>query len=1312
MKFTPLRVTFIYLGIAVIWILASDYIAEAIATDINAFSTIQTYKGVFYVCLTAIMLFVMMKSYENYIAKKESEFETIIHDTSAGMAVLRDKIIESSNVSFQKIFNSEIRDHETKITDFLHRDDKNRFLKLLEDVDTPETWESAEFRFQLEEGEQIWLMATARNIELNGDQRKLLTVEDITERKQFQIYTELLLELIISIEPAKDLKQALDKVLKNICERIDWDFAEAWVPDKTNKDLIKRLTCWARDIPEIKKFDKKCKAYSFYQGEGIPGMAAKDKEALWIKDVTKHQSYERRDLAQDSGLKTAFAVPLVVDHEIFAVLMLYSVLEMEEDPSLVRLLSAAANDISVKLKQKRDQQKRAEAEQNLQLALESAGMATWQVDIKTGQVKSSDTFAEMLGFKNRPVNDVESLSKNILKKDRKKVDEEFEKSLRGVVPFNVEFRVQNEDGTVSWLWARGKPVVENGVLAYLRGVTTVINQRKRLEQKLNREKEFLDQLFKNLPVMITTYKPGPDVLEVNREFEKLTGYSTGDLKNPDVMKTVYPDEKERQKTAEFMSKPGSGWMDFNLKTKWGTVVKSTWTNVQLSDDTLIGIGIDISERIEKEEKLQENEHILAESQKVANLGSYYLDLETKEARTSQVLDKIFGAPEDDPMTLEKWAQMVHPAHKNVLKEFSRAMELQSPFSAEYKIKRQDNGEDRWVYEKAEVMLDNNGEAKAMIGIIQDITGQKMYEQELNEMVHVFQYANVGIVTGSPNDENMHRMNKTFAEMHGYTVNELSGKPIETVFAADYKPHIKEYIRKANEQGHLIAESRHKRKDGEEFPVLLSVQSVKDPDGKIDRRIVSVQDITELKHMRDKLAMEQARFETAAGVVSDVIWDFDAATGELWWSDGIETVFGYDSYEILNDHDFWKTHIHEADRKRVLQSMEEAEVSGESEWNESYRFLDSEGNYRFVEDSASIIRNADGEIVRIIGAMVDKTIEEEAKKVVKQAMDQYRLLFEQSPIPMWIYDLESYRFLEVNDAAVKKYGYSKDEFSGMSLFDIRPEEDFPVFKKNLLKTKNSALSFEESRHLTKGGKEMIVEISASDIMYKDKKQRLIVANDITRQRRAEETRLRALVKGEEKERRRIAKELHDGLGQYLSAVNMNFESLAEEVQAFKRDEKEQFLHGLDLLKQAMQETRTISQNLMPKAIEDYGLALAVESLVDDLGKNTKLELYYYQNIEDLSIRYNVQINLYRVIQEALNNAIRHSRCQKIHIQLVESENDIILSIEDNGVGFDPDDKKVSGLGLHSMETRASALSGKLDISSKIDKGTTITMVVPL
>ncbi|MGF1670705.1 MAG: PAS domain S-box protein, partial [Balneolaceae bacterium] len=940
------------------------------------------------------------------------------------------------------------------------------------------------------------------------------------------------------------------------------------------------------------------------------------------------------------------------------------------------------------------------------------------------------------------------------------------------------------------------------------------------ELKLEREQEFLQILFANLPVMITSYQSGPNVFEVNKEFERLIGYSSEDLKKTDVMKAVYPDEQERQRAEKFMAIPGSGWMDFEVHTKWGTVVKSTWTNVKLSDNTIIGIGIDITDRIEKEEKLRENEYILEESQKVANLGSYYLDLETKEARTSDVLDKIFGAPEDDPMSLEKWEKMVHPDYQYIVQNFAEAMESERSFSAEYKIVRQDNHEERWVFEKAEVLYDDNGKAKAMIGIIQDITevknqqeelirqqnrlkeaqkiagvghfeynlktgelmwgemvyelfglnpdtfevtpenflemvhpddvealyeiyrnieqqeemdliyrvikpdgttgcyqqkgsfrhdrhgnpyslsgtvldittlkeienelrkkeyllseaqktakigtyyldlltgnaeisdtmrmilgfendkpvnlerweniihpedknrvlnylenevlakvqpfdlqyriiresdgklrwihgfgkleldengspagmigtiqditDRKMYEQELQEMVHIFQSANVGIAVGSSDDMKLHRMNKVYAAMYGYTEAELTGKPVSLVYAPEYQEQIYENIRLANEKGEIIVESVHRKKDGTKFPVLLSLKSIRNPDGEVIQRVASVQDISELKKIQEKLAMEQIRFETAAQVISDVIWDYDAASNTLWWSEGIESVFGYKRDKIMNDHKFWENHIHESDRDRVVQDMKAAENSDAVEWHESYRFIDSSGEVRYVEDSASIIRNQKGEVVRIIGAMVDKTTEKQSEKILKESEEQYRLLFEQNPIPMWIYDTKTYQFLEVNEAAVQKYGYSKDEFYSMTLLDIRREEDIPDFREILNKTKKTSNRFHESRHLTKDGTELIVEVSASDITYKNRRQRLVLANDITRQRKAEDSRLKALVEGEERERRRIANELHDGLGQYLSAVNMNFDSLYEDVSTFGKSEKEQFKHGLDLL----------------------------------------------------------------------------------------------------------------------------------------------------
>jgi len=1438
-KFTPLRVTLIYLGIAVIWILLSDYVAVLLTDDLGRLNQIQTYKGIFYVSMTTIMLYLMMKSYENHIAKKEKEMEALISDTTAGMAVVENRIIESCNSAFKQIFSSRIREGKTDIVDLLYREDKKRFIKILEKGMPTDTWEAAEFRFQPDKREVFWLDVKVSNIQLQGRQKKLLTVEDIRERKQFQVYSELLLELILSIEPAKNLGEALNKVIKNICDRIDWDFAEVWMIDENRDDAMNRFACWARDIPEIVEFDKKCRNLTFNRDEGLPGLTRDKKNPIWVSDITKHPSYVRKELVKNSGLKTVLSVPVMIHSEVFAVLMLYSILELKEDKSLVRLLNAACNDIALKLKQKKEEEQRIDAEQNLRLALEAAEMANWMVDFETGKVKRSASFDSMLGFRSKAKDDVESLSKNIHPEDREYVDKSFEESVSNNIDFNVEFRVKRENGGIEWLWARGKPVLENGKPKGLRGVTTVITKRKKLEQKLSREREYLEKLYEILPVMITTFEPDLNILHVNSEFEKVTGYTNKDLQNFDVLNLVYPDEDERDRAAEFMANPGSGWKDFKIKTKSGKSIKTTWTNIKLSDDTLIGIGLDISDRIEKEEKLRENEFVLNESQKVANIGSYYIVLETMENRTSEALDKIFGLPDGESMNLTKWENMVHPEYRHVVTGFSDALKSRSSFSGEYKIIRQDTGQERWVYEKSEIMHDPEGNPKAMIGVIQDITESKeqqvalirhrnrleqaqkiagtghfeynlktgeltwskriyelfgldpgsfevtpenfleyvhpddrskmdnaletigsaetlelnyrvikpdgnigyyqqkgeyirnedgepeklsgtvldvttrvKYEEEIAEMANIFQSANVGIVTGLPGDRKLHRMNRIFAEMHGYTVDELEGASIETVLADEYKDKVDEFIRIVNREGHLITETVHQKKNGDTFPALLNAQGIKDSKGRIRQRVISVQDISEIKKIEFRLKQEQKRFETVANIISDVIWEYDAEEERLWWNEGVETIFGYKRSNAIKDPDFWQKHIHDEDRERVLNSMQEAEESGADEWSSTYRFLDSSGKYRQIEDIASIIRDDSGSIIRIIGAMVDRTAEKDAERLLKESELQYKLLFEQNPIPMWIYDKKTYRFLEVNNAAVDKYGYSKEEFYNMTLFDIRPGEDIPIFRKNLKSSINKPVNFEEWRHLTKDGRELIVEISASDITYNGKSERLILANDITRQRKAEENRLKALVEGEENERRRIAKELHDGLGQYLSAVNMSFESLAEDVQWGDAEIKEQFVHGLTLLKQTMQETRTISQNLMPKAIEDYGLALAIESLIDNLKRNTDFDIKYFQNTEALDIPYNVQINLYRIAQEALNNAIRHSKCKNLYIQLVHSMNDIILSVEDNGVGFDINEKSEGGLGLQSMQTRTAAISGTIEIATALGKGTMISVVVPV
>ncbi|HBX64915.1 MAG TPA: hypothetical protein DEG32_01660, partial [Balneolaceae bacterium] len=139
--------------------------------------------------------------------------------------------------------------------------------------------------------------------------------------------------------------------------------------------------------------------------------------------------------------------------------------------------------------------------------------------------------------------------------------------------------------------------------------------------------------------------------------------------------------------------------------------------------------------------------------------------------------------------------------------------------------------------------------------------------------------------------------------------------------------------------------------------------------------------------------------------------------------------------------------------------------------------------------------------------------------------------------MWIYNPENFRIIEVNNAAVKHYGYSRKEFYGMNLMDIRPEEDRDHDKIIIDRDKAKPLSETgEFRHLKKSGEIIHVRVSGASINYFGKSYRFILVNDITEQKKAEEMVLASIVEGENKERARIAQELHDGLGQYLAAAN--------------------------------------------------------------------------------------------------------------------------------------------------------------------------------
>jgi signal transduction histidine kinase len=196
-----------------------------------------------------------------------------------------------------------------------------------------------------------------------------------------------------------------------------------------------------------------------------------------------------------------------------------------------------------------------------------------------------------------------------------------------------------------------------------------------------------------------------------------------------------------------------------------------------------------------------------------------------------------------------------------------------------------------------------------------------------------------------------------------------------------------------------------------------------------------------------------------------------------------------------------------------------------------------------------------------------------------------------------------------------------------------------------------------------------------------------------------------MEGQEKERSRIIRELHDGVGQLLTVINLRLEALEDDSQ-IKSEIK-------SLVKETIAEVRRISYNVMPGALVDFGLEAALKGLLENIKKYSGLEYdITYVRETDLLLSFDLRIAMFRIAQEALNNIIKHSSAKKVELFVIKTEEEVYMMIKDNGKGFGlAEAENKGGFGLRSMKERAKLLNGDIEIHSEKDKGTIIEVHIP-
>jgi len=342
--------------------------------------------------------------------------------------------------------------------------------------------------------------------------------------------------------------------------------------------------------------------------------------------------------------------------------------------------------------------------------------------------------------------------------------------------------------------------------------------------------------------------------------------------------------------------------------------------------------------------------------------------------------------------------------------------------------------------------------------------------------------------------------------------------------------------------------------------------------------------------------------------------------------------------------------------------------------------------------------------------------------------RYRMLFEASPLPMCVLDDETLRFLAVNDAALRVYGYAREEFLRMSLGDLRRSDERRDFLRN---RPGESVYRGVFRHQHKNGDPLDIDAVAHLVSWRGRRARLVVLNDITERLRTQDAlervnrelelsheRLRALsrrlLEVQEEERGRLARDLHDDIGQALTALKIQLESLHRAGEPALRA---RVAEGVETVQHTLERVRQLSLSLRPPQLDDLGLAAALRSHVDRQAGVAGLAAHFDAAEAPQDIEPETETACFRVAQEAINNIVRHARAHNVWVRLFTAGGRLALSVRDDGRGFDLEAVRRRGasgasLGLVGMEERVALAGGSLELRAAPGQGTVVLATFPL
>jgi len=355
-------------------------------------------------------------------------------------------------------------------------------------------------------------------------------------------------------------------------------------------------------------------------------------------------------------------------------------------------------------------------------------------------------------------------------------------------------------------------------------------------------------------------------------------------------------------------------------------------------------------------------------------------------------------------------------------------------------------------------------------------------------------------------------------------------------------------------------------------------------------------------------------------------------------------------------------------------------------------------------------------------IIEKTIRYsiERKKAELQIIlseEKYRQIFYDNPFPMFIYDIDTLQMIECNDATLQEYGYTRDEFLQLNINDISYTPDIHLETKTEIS--NQEFRKKTWNHIKKNGEIILVKITIYKVEYAGKRVHQVQIHNVTEEVRLQEQLAEEQIKrqhqiteaalqAQENERIEIGRELHDNINQILvaSLLFLDYSLTSNEI---KIDLLKKSKH---LVSDAIAEIRKLSKTLIPPSVGNNELISSLEELLETVHLTKQIQIHksININIEELLTK-EQKLAVYRIIQEQLNNIIKHAHATEIKLNVDIVHNELMLSIKDNGKGVDISQKS-KGVGLQNITSRTSLQKGTVNFITAPNKGFELLVQFPI